>query len=605
MELQHEIAPLTSDNTIPHLPHFPVKNFFSPLSLIANSMNYQDVDDSDVNSVSSIELTRNSPTKDALDNNTDAPSISFTDHEILSDGDLTYNDTSQAHSVKPATKIDTPVPKINADKSEIPSNASVANKSEPLPPRVKNKTKSKKASKKGPYCLQSCKFDGLESKQPMIRCCMCMQYYHDKCIDDTEDEINASSIWHCAICRELPSLIKNELIAVRKTNTDLVSLLAARTGECEILREQLASIRQDPNSRPYCNCDDLKNQNHVLIQTNANLVIEISKLTEDIRSLKEIKHKVNDNQSNKSKNLLIGSSIIRDIHRQALPNYDVICISGATISDVHNKLSKCDSKYMNITLVVGGNDCSKQENTDLIISKYKALISLAKEKAENKVFISSICPRLSDATVQSRIESVNAALMLDADLTNINFVNNDLTFRLQDNSINDGYYLPDGVHLSSAGTTKLAKNLNLVPVSGKNIVWQKKVFNNTNRLREQSKPALGSPGLPPNPINSEAKESFRASYNPHSYQSYKQKYNSSICPNYNLNKQNMTYNNYSNHTSTYQEQAYPQSQSKLIYCWNCGESGHVTLNCRFGQPVRCIKCNKYGHKYKFCSLYND
>ena len=188
------------------------------------------------------------------------------------------------------------------------------------------------------------------------------------------------------------------------------------------------------------------------------------------------------------------------------------------------------------------------------------------------------------------------------DLTNINFVNNDLTFRLQDNSINDGYYLPDGIHLSSASTTKLAKNLNLVPVSGKNIVWQRKVFDNTNRLREQLKPALGSPRLPSNCINSEAKESFRASYNPHSYQSFKQKYNSSICPYYNLNEQNMTYNNYNIHKSTYQEQAYPQSQSKLFYCWNCGESG--LTNCRFGQPVRCIKCNKYGHKYKFCSLYN-
>ena len=97
---------------------------------------------------------RKSPTKDALDDNTGAPSISFTDHEILSDGDLTYNDTYQAHSVKPATKIgtptkiDTPIPKINADKSEIPSDASVANKSEPLPARVKNKTKQKKAPKK-------------------------------------------------------------------------------------------------------------------------------------------------------------------------------------------------------------------------------------------------------------------------------------------------------------------------------------------------------------------------------------------------------------------------------------------------------------------------
>ena len=43
----------------------------------------------------------------------------------------------------------------------------------------------------------------------------------------------------------------------------------------------------------------------------------------------------------------------------------------------------------------------------------------------------------------------------------VNFVDNDLVFFLRDGSLNEGVLLPDGVHLSPAGTNRLVKSLGL------------------------------------------------------------------------------------------------------------------------------------------------
>ena len=62
---------------------------------------------------------------------------------------------------------------------------------------------------------------------------------------------------------------------------------------------------------------------------------------------------------------------------------------------------------------------------------------------------------------QSKVESVNAALLELCTTSEVNFINNDPTFRLQDNSINDGYLTLDGLHLTKKGTERLLKNLKI------------------------------------------------------------------------------------------------------------------------------------------------
>ena len=61
--------------------------------------------------------------------------------------------------------------------------------------------------------------------------------------------------------------------------------------------------------------------------------------------------------------------------------------------------------------------------------------------------LSSICPRTDNCDYQSKAEAVNAS-MSSSNFGDYTFINNDPTFRLQDNSVNDGYLLPDGLHLS-------------------------------------------------------------------------------------------------------------------------------------------------------------
>ena len=63
-----------------------------------------------------------------------------------------------------------------------------------------------------------------------------------------------------------------------------------------------------------------------------------------------------------------------------------------------------------------------------------------------------------------KIDAVNAEMKVYCDDNQVDFVNNNLSFRLQDGNINDGYFLSDRqtkkvVHLNNRGTMKLCDNL--------------------------------------------------------------------------------------------------------------------------------------------------
>ena len=193
--------------------------------------------------------------------------------------------------------------------------------------------------------------------------------------------------------------------------------------------------------------------------------------------------------------------------------------------------------------------------------------------------------------------------MLDAESDNYT-VNNDLTFRHQDNTINDGYYLPDGVHLSQAGTKKLAKNLNLSPVAGKDIVWIKRASLISNRpsTTDQSR------------IN-HRRNNYKENDSTPIYEYRQNRSHAGTRFNHqaNNNFQGTSQNNnvpapigiyHDNFKNYHINSNGAQTQTNPVYCWNCGETGHVTQSCRFGQPVKCLSCSRFGHKYKFCHLYD-
>ena len=162
--------------------------------------------------------------------------------------------------------------------------------------------------------------------------------------------------------------------------------------------------------------------------------------------------------------LIIGSSIIRDIDQGKLQDTDVICIPGGTIDTVKQRISSLDHKYEHITLVVGGNDCDVKPAVPpkSVVDSYTDLIDSAKGKA-NYVNVSSICPRLKCEIAQDTIESANAGLQVAcSEKADVSYMDNTPSFKLADGSLNDGYYLADMVFISPVPPqTNIARNLKL------------------------------------------------------------------------------------------------------------------------------------------------
>ncbi len=106
---------------------------------------------------------------------------------------------------------------------------------------------------------------------------------------------------------------------------------------------------------------------------------------------------------------------------------------------------------------------STQETPSDIVDRYKSLVTLCKLKAST-VTVSSVCPRISsicseipNAEVAARIDAVNAGLQVMCGEENVTSVDNAPSFHLKDDSINEAYYLDDGIHLTYKATDKLER----------------------------------------------------------------------------------------------------------------------------------------------------
>ncbi len=115
--------------------------------------------------------------------------------------------------------------------------------------------------------------------------------------------------------------------------------------------------------------------------------------------------------------------------------------------------------YDRIVLVTGGNDCdpkdsSKKQTPSDIVEQYHALVKVSKEKAKR-------CPRIVSDVIKSQIESVNAGLQVMCETEGAAYIDSTPSFHLADGTINDAYYLDDGIHLTYKATNKLAQKLQL------------------------------------------------------------------------------------------------------------------------------------------------
>ena len=294
----------------------------------------------------------------------------------------------------------------------------------------------------GTLCIETCIYRGHHDDREMVRCCLCATWVHLDCIKQREE--CPPGVWPCFKCRVMPTHI-GTLINDVSTLTDMLQALTRTVSA-------------------------LKKQYDTEVQTRDQAYLKLTEENTTVRERIAAMHteKSETQWQNFPKphgTLLLGSSIIRDIDEKKLVGTKCECIRGGVIKDIQGAVDALpqNTKFARAVLVAGGNDCDSgadtHEVTD-ILARYQDLISNTKARAF-EVSVSSICPRRKSDDVTRRIKDMNAGLRVICEDLGVNFIDNDPAFHLQDGSINDGYLLPDGVHLTRTATNKLASNLRL------------------------------------------------------------------------------------------------------------------------------------------------
>ncbi|CAH1798661.1 unnamed protein product [Owenia fusiformis] len=324
-------------------------------------------------------------------------------------------------------------------------------------------------------------------------------------------------------------------------------------------------------------------------KTNADLVKQLSRKTADNEELhkevatlrKQLVNKTVSPPNDNVKSLLIGSSIVRDIDEAKLNNTEVICIRGGKISDIHKKLLTMKRKFDHIYLQVGSNDCSEREDVKLISEDYTLLIRTAKQ-CSSSVTVSSQTPRIGATQTQERIDQLNGFLLCHCQDEDVIFNDNDINFRLKDESINTGYICADKVHLSFAGTNSLAKNLKLKSSCDDVTLPKNKRFDPLQKKSQQQ------PQNKRQTQQHQPNDSISPVMHPQSDMPRQSGYNNTRKP-----RSKQTY-------TPQQECHFITSSRDNLVCLKCGEPGHLSPSCWHPNTVRCHSCRELGHKSSRC-----
>ena len=340
-------------------------------------------------------------------------------------------------------------------------------------------------------------------------------------------------------------------------DSEKLSMIMENMTNMTLIVQTMAS-KLDSNSDQM---NDLVTLNTQLMNDNDALRKSVTDLT---TRLSQISWK-SFTQPRPRSDLLIGSSLIRNIDKDKLTDTDVICKPGGTIDTVTKELERVKD-YDTITMVVGGNDCDREIPVPAakIVESYHKLIQKACQKA-NKVTVSSICPRMKSDSTHATINSVNAELLATCtDNEQVTFVDSTPSFMLGDGSVNDGYLLPDGVHLTRPAVNRLAKNLKLNAKSQAEGVYKDQPRKTVTKTKN-TKPQL-----------TKQHNDWQVVSNKRQQRQPTTQYNT-------RNESRRTTNNYETERCTF-----------------CYETGHNSTTCRHGQPVECHHCRYTGHKAKFC-----
>jgi hypothetical protein len=161
-----------------------------------------------------------------------------------------------------------------------------------------------------------------------------------------------------------------------------------------------------------------------------------------------------------AKTLLIGDSIIKDVDEARLDATDILLLENGDLTEASEKLQQWQSPCARIAICIGGDACADIDNSETRMREnYDALVRTAKEKAEEKsISLLSIPPQTRSVATQERIDGLNAHIAETSEHSDLDYVNNDVHFKLSNGLVNDGYLHVNGKQLSRCGMRRFLTN---------------------------------------------------------------------------------------------------------------------------------------------------
>ena len=153
-------------------------------------------------------------------------------------------------------------------------------------------------------------------------------------------------------------------------------------------------------------------------------------------------------------NLLLGTSLLRNVDQTKLDNWEVKAKGGASIDGIHKEVNDMQEskKYDEVIVVCGSIDLESKDPAEIIVD-YKALLFSVSSIA-NKITVSSILPR-TDKNISIKTKTANVELKKMCDMEGHNFVDNDPSFHLMNGQVNSAFLTNDGLHLTKRGVDSL------------------------------------------------------------------------------------------------------------------------------------------------------
>ena len=326
------------------------------------------------------------------------------------------------------------------------------------------------------YCIPECKYNNAYDNKQMICCCVCMQWIHYKCINETKVSCEQAVIWNCPTCRKLSDniistkallgmlgkeIVDQVVLLRRQIVRDLSSWLETSTstdGEIHqignMIKYLLPEIRQEKD-------DEIR----ALKEKLATLERENTLLQEKILGASgkaiNVATKPGTPKPKIPKILIGGDSNIGTI-KSLQDGVEVLCIPGGSIDNLMERMKGKDKDYDRIVLLIGTNDCANRREIEEIANSYKMLIQEALQHCPNgQLTVSGVCPRTDSKEAQENVERLNIKLELMCEDLPFIFVSNHHNFYLQNGDVNDGYLDEKGLHLNKNGMTRLIKILTL------------------------------------------------------------------------------------------------------------------------------------------------